>query len=344
MAPPDDGLVIGGYTAADDEACLEIDRLAPQGAAWRLSFRRAAFSRRAENFDHHRVLVARLEGRVVGAVACAVKDVVLLGESLKAAFYFDLRVDPACRRRRVGRRLTAAIMDWGRRQADFSYSYFVADNASVRSLSALFGVERAGGFRYLVLPTCRRSAPRTPVTRSTLDDVHEAHLEVVAPYDFHTDPRRGGRTDGWVSSWLAGDGRRRGGASVWDNSAILAEVLERAPLTMRCAARAFRAWPRPGLPRLPLPGERIRSWYLFDVFGTDTEIVVDVVRRVAAEAREQGIDWLYLPHVDGDDWPDAVRGEALSFFAPRVAYDLQATWPRGPFPAIRRPYVDIRDL
>jgi GNAT superfamily N-acetyltransferase len=342
--PPADGLVIGGYTAADDEACLEIDRLAPQGAAWRLSFRREAFARRAENFDNHRVLVARLEGRVVGAVACAVKDVVLLGEPLKAAFYFDLRVDPACRRRRVGRRLTAAIMDWGRRQADFGYSYFVADNASVRSLSALFGVERAGGFRYLVLPTCRRTAPRTPVTRSTLDDVHEAHLEAVAPYDFHTDPRRGGRTDGWVSSWLACDGTRRGGASVWDNSAILAEVLVRAPLTMRCAARAFRAWPRPGLPRLSLPGERIRSWYLFDVFGTDTAIVVDVVRRIAAEAREHDIDWLYLPHVDGDAWPDAVRREAVPFFAPRVAYDLQATWARGPFPAIRRPYVDIRDL
>jgi len=342
--PPDDGLVIDDYTAADDEACLEIDRLAPQGAAWRLSFRRQAFSRRAENFDNHRVLVARLEGRVVGAVACAVKDVVLLGEPLKAAFFLDLRVDSSCRRRRVGRRLTAAIMDWGQRQADFGYSYFVADNASVHSLSALFGVEHAGGFRYLVLPTCRRSAPRAQARRSTLAEVHEAHLAAVAPYDFHTDPRRGGRTDGWVSSWLADDGRRRGGASVWDNSAILAEVLERAPLPVRCAARAFRAWPRPGLPRLPLPGERIRSWYLFDVFGTDPAIVVDVVRRIAAEAREQGIDWLYLPHVDGDAWPDAVRREAPSFFAPRVAYDLQAAWPRGPFPAIRRPYVDIRDL
>lgn len=343
---PDEAIVVDDYTPADNAACLMIERLAVQGHTWRLSFRRSAFHRRAGNFETHQVLVARLADRVVGTVAGAVKDVVLFGESAKAAFYFDLRVHPEYRRHHVGRRLTAAIMDWGAQRSDFGYSYFVADNASIHALSALFGVEHAGGYRYLVLPTCRRTAPRTPVLRATLSDVHDAHLATVPPYDLYADPRRGGRTDAWVASWLAGDGRRRAGASVWDNTAILAEVLEGEPLAMRCAARALRTWPWRGLPvpRLPLPGEPLKSWYLFDVFGTDPGLVVDVVRHIAAEAREQDIDWLYLPHVAGDAWPAAVRREVPSIIAPHVAYDLQAKWPRGPFPAIRRPYVDIRDL
>ena len=95
-------------------------------------------------------------------------------------------------------------------------------------------------------------------------------------------------------------------------------------------------------------GLSIRSsaavWYLFDVFGTDPGIVVDVVRRVTAEAREHGIDWCHVPHVKGDTCVEALRDEVPHMFAPRVGYHLLGASRRGPVAPLERIYVDIRDL
>ena len=67
--------------ARDNEQCLALERAAPQGEAFRLSFRRSSYHRRAENFDDHRLLVARLEGLVVGVAAVAFKDVLQLTDA-----------------------------------------------------------------------------------------------------------------------------------------------------------------------------------------------------------------------------------------------------------------------
>jgi GNAT superfamily N-acetyltransferase len=340
-----DGLVTAEYQPSDSDECLALERLAPQGGAYRLSFRRSTFHRRAENFDRHKLLVARLDGRLVGVAAVAWKDVVLLGKPLRAAFYFDLRVHPDVRGREIGKRLSGEIAWFGTNESDFGYSYMMGDNATAIRVARFFQSEVAAGYAYLVLPTYRERAPRLHVERTTLDEAHATLLHNVPPFDLYTDPRKGGRTDPWVASWIVRDGERVAACSAWDNTAILAEVIEAEPPVMNAAAHAFRTWPLrlARLPHLPVPGEQLRSWYLFDVSG-DPDLVVDLVRAVSAEARARGVDWLYLPHVPGDAWPEVVRAEVPSVFAPLVPYHLLAGWARGPFPKLNRIYVDVRDL
>jgi GNAT superfamily N-acetyltransferase len=343
---PDDGLVIAEYVAGDSDECLALERLCIQGDGYRLSFRRRVFHRRAENFRTHRLIVGRMDGRLVGVGAVALKDVVLHGEPLRAAFYFDLRVHPEYRRRRIGRRIFDALTSLAEQDSRFGYSSIMADNARAHRMAVAFQTRVLGTFAYLVLPTYRERTPRTPVAHASMQETHAELLRVAPPWDLYTNPLEGGRTDAWVSSFIARDGHRIGGCSVWDNREILGEVVEALPPMARVAGRLFRAWPlsRAHLPHLPVAGEMLRSWYLFDVFGTDPDIAVDVVRRVTAEARECGIDWCHVPHVAGDIWVEALRDEVPHPFAPRVPYHLLGASRRGPVALLQRIYVDIRDL
>ena len=268
------------------------------------------------------------------------------GEPLRAAFYFDLRVHPEHRRQGIGRRIFGALTSYAGRESEFGYSSIMADNTTAHRMAEAFRTHVLGTFVYLVFPTHRDRAPRTLVERASMQETHATLLRVAPPYDLYTNPLEGGGADAWVTSFIAREGNRIGGCSVWDNREILGEVVEALPPVVQVAGRLFRAWPlsRAQLPHLPVPGEMLRSWYLFDVFGTDPDIVVDVVRRVTAEARGRGIDWCHVPHVTGDIWVDALRDEVPRLFAPRVPYHVLGASRRGPVAPLRRIYVDIRDL
>jgi len=133
------GVVIGVYSPEESEEALALERLCVQGISYRLSFRRSTFHRRAENFPEWRIFTARLEGRLVGVAAGAVKEVLLHGQPTRASFFFDLRVHPAFRGRGIARRLAVEAKAWGRARASFSYTYTLADNRVARHLAEVFG-------------------------------------------------------------------------------------------------------------------------------------------------------------------------------------------------------------
>ena len=343
----DDDLVIEPYTETDDEACLDLERRSPQGGAFRLGFRRPTFRRRAETFDDHELLVARLDGRIVGVTGVAFKDVVLHGRPLRAAFYLDLRIDPALRRRGLATRLAGESARRASPRCDLGYCYAMDDNRAMEAMRRLFGCWTVGGYHYLVFPTYRTRAPRHPAVASTLSEVHERLLATAPAFEWYTDPRLGGSTAGHVASWHLDAAAGRAGCSAWDNRQILAEVVERLPwplpLIGAASARGLLGWlPHPHIPR---PGEVLQSWYLFDVHGSTPDLVVDLVRQVAAEARDAGIDFLYLPWVAGDEpWAAALRQEVPRLFAPVIPYRLMMGPPLAEPPALERFYVDVRDL
>jgi hypothetical protein len=65
----EDGLEIDLYTLADNDEALALDREAAQGGAFRLSFHRSTFHRRAENFTEHLLFTGRIDGRLVALAA-----------------------------------------------------------------------------------------------------------------------------------------------------------------------------------------------------------------------------------------------------------------------------------
>jgi len=342
--PDDDRVTIEEYDPArDNEPCLALERVAPQGEKYRLSFRRSTYHRRARNFADHRLLVARLSGMVVGVAAVAFKDVVLLGSARRAAFYFDLRVHPEHRRRGVAWRLTKEIVRVGEARSDFGYCYIIADNRAARVLTWFRAKAPAACYRLLVYPTYRRRRSRAPVRPATMAEVHAGLLRSAPGYDLYTDPLAGGNTAAWVASWLTEGGS---GCTAWSNESILAEVVEAIPAGMRAAGRLLESWPLRLIPHphIPRPGEQLRSWYLTDVFGPSPADVADLLRFVSARAAENDIDYLYVPWVEGDDWVETAKADLPRLFAPEFEYLLFAGSRRGPLPTLRRVYVDIRDL
>lgn len=344
-SPPESAPVIDDYRTEDDAAALALERLCAQGKGLRLSFRREAFRRRAEGFAVHRLFTARAGARLVGVAAVAVKPALLRGRPAHAAFGFDLRVDPVFRGRGLGRRLMDRALAWGMERADLAYTYTVEGNDPAFALAASRGAA-APGYAYLVLPTgLRRSAGR-PVEPAPAGEVHAEMLAVEGPFDLLCDPFAEGRMRGHVASWRCGGGASRAGCSAWSNRGILGEVVVSLPAPVALLGRALRLplLRRLPLPRIPSPGDELASWYLYDFFSTEDGAARHLLRGVAAEARERGVDWLYLPLPAGDRRLPALRGEAPRPFTRIVPYRMTIHEPGAPGPPIRKAYVDVRDL
>ena len=346
----DDGLTIEPYQAERDNAeAMAMEALAPQGEAFRLSFRRSSFHRRAASFDDHALLVARKGGRLVGVYAVAFKDVLLCGEPMRAAFGFDMRVHPDHRRQGIASRLSDCMLERCAGRAELAYSWVVDDNRAVQAMIAAqsdTSPKVVGRYAYQVYPTYRELPSEHLPTEADPDEVFEAHRRIAGPFDFATDPRQGGDLSPRVSSWMVRDGADQAGCSVWDNHDILGEVVERIPTGLRVAGAVMRVVPFARLPHVPRPGEQLRSWYIYDAFASRPDLARDLYRHLAGVARAEGIDYLYIVHIDSQrPWVEAVRADLPRAFAPVIPYVLFAGWDREePFPTLERVYVDIRDL
>ncbi len=341
------GVVVGDYRPEDSPEAIELERACsqPQGSGLRLSFRREVFHARAGLFASHRLFTARLAGRLVGVVAAAVKSAVLLGRPCRAGFGFDLRVHPDLRGRGLGARLLGIAHSWAAEGADFTYTYTSGNNPTAARLALRAGPE-AGGFAYLVYPAYRRLPVVAPPVAATAEEVHAEMLGRAGPFGLHFDPFDAGPLRGLAGSWLLRAGGAVAGCSAWSGRGVLAEVVEQMPWGLRLARGALRylAPARRAWPRIPDEGEELRSWYLFDAFAGSVEAGRHLLRAVAAEARERGVDYCYLIHGGGEAWVEAARRDVPRPFAPLVPYRLFVSAPGRPASRIGRLCVDVRDL
>lgn len=340
----DGSLTIEEYHPDMGPEALRLEASCTQGGSLRLAFQRVTFHRRARNFAESRILVARLGRRMAGVVAVAIKPVELYGRHTRAAFLFDLRVDPSSRGRGVGRRLSSEAIGWGLGRAELAYTYTMSENRVVSYMSTLFGAADVGSYCYSVIPTGRALPARVESAPSCFQEVHEAMRNVSGPFDLYADPTAAMEGDGYVASWMSRCGRAVAGCSAWTNREILAEVVESVPWPLRALRSLERAFPRleRRFPRVPRDGEVLSSWYLFDYFSTDATLGVDLLRHVASQARQQGVNYLYLPHSPGDPLARAARRDQP--LSPVIPYRLLARMQNGATPRIGRFYVDVRDL
>jgi hypothetical protein len=279
-------------------------------------------------------------------MAVAVKDAVLHERPVRASFGFDLRVHPAWRGHGVATRLFERANGWGISQADVGYSYVFADNRVVSGIAARHGSE-AGGYAYLVYPVLRRRRSAVRASVASPEEVHGQVLRRCGPFDFACDPLGDGAMGGHQGSWVLRRGASVAGCSVWSNRGILSEVVERVPWSARVAHALARVPPldRLAWPRIPLAGDEISSWYVFDLFATDGDVARELMRSVAAEALARGIDWCHVIHTARDGWIAAVRADVPRLFAPVLPFRLLMLRADGRTPApVERLYVDVRDV
>lgn len=279
-------------------------------------------------------------------MAAAIKTVELRGEAMRAAFFFDLRVHPAVRGRGVARRLSARIRAWASARASFGYTYTMAANQAAAAVLRLFGGVDAGGYAYLVYPVYRRWPASPAVATATFEEVHDAMKQSSGPLELYARPEGSPGRGGHAGSWIVQRGAGLAGCSAWSHRDVLAEVVESVPAAIRLAGGMSRVWPfrLAQWPHLPRPGERLRSWYLFDFFATEAALARTLMRHVAEQARERGIDYCYVVHDPGDEWIHPLRADVPRLFAPVVPYRLWADLPPHVSGPLDRLYVDVRDL
>lgn len=139
------------YHPADDPALMGLERLSPRGLPEPFVHYRRRFIDRAALFSDHQLLVADLDGEVVGCVAIAVKRTHVGGRAVSLAYVFDLRAHPEVRRRGIGTRLMEAVDDYLiEREVDGVYAHIVTSNIPSLKLFEKMGYSR---LRQLILLT-----------------------------------------------------------------------------------------------------------------------------------------------------------------------------------------------
>ncbi|TAL54370.1 GNAT family N-acetyltransferase [Pandoraea sp.] len=139
-------------TRSDDAVTLQ---LAPE-AAWCAGFARANAIAPAVRATHDDMLAAIAMPKVFAALW---QDGAPIAYGLAVAErgwvgLFDILVVPEARGRGAGRRITAALLDWGRRQgATHAYLQVIAANTPAVALYQRLGFHRAYGYHYRVKAT-----------------------------------------------------------------------------------------------------------------------------------------------------------------------------------------------
>ncbi|MGA1793916.1 MAG: GNAT family N-acetyltransferase [Thermoplasmatota archaeon] len=319
--------------------CLELEALCPQGDAYRLSFVRDTFHKRAEHFDQWQVLVARKQKKMVGVVAVALKEMDLMGRPLKGAFFFDLRVHPKYRRQGIGQKLGWTAKDWAlEKGAEYHYLYCINDNRAMRALGSLVRGVEVGGYDLLVWPVYRKFKVEGRVREAAPEDVHRECFEVNGPYDLYSDPFKGGSLAGHQASFRS----EGAGCSTWSNKGILEERVEGIPGKFEFYRKAMSLWPMSRMrhPHLPATGEVLRGLYVYDLYSKTPEDAVDLILNVNNRALEDGYDYLYIIDPPLSGTIDRLRKKVPKTFSPKLRYCLLSHTPD----MLDKLYVDIRDL
>lgn len=236
--PNPNGVVVREARAEDNDALLRLELESPL----MLGAERVVFDRSPDFFVRHRlqpehqVVVAELDGRIVGVAAAALHTAVIRGERHRLTYIHHARVHHDAQRKGVAGAFSRALIEWGRdRGSEAPYWYIAPTNE--RSIA--FGGR--GGGRWPVdavfrnFDVSRAEAPvATPLDPGRLSEfvdlVNRTHSgqEMFEPLTLTSlerrltqDPAQYGRSHlrGVVRA-----GRLAAAAGLWDEGACMEEI------------------------------------------------------------------------------------------------------------------------
>jgi hypothetical protein len=340
-------------TPSDNEALLRLEADSPQGTGISILIDRADYFYRSRMHNQARVLLAVEDGRIVGVMAFAVKDVLLNGVPDRAAYFYDLRGEATYRRsmkRGLFRLWKTVLEEVQAADAAFLYGHVKYDNYDSLNVAARLGAQEAASFDILTLPAVRgRASPLDPHLDSLDEEVarieHAVGPRPLKPLRFAAAYERGAELGYLKGIFRLDRGDSFAQVSAWDLSAIYRGRVLHMPLSLRALGAVLNpvACFLP-VPRVPVVGRPITYLQLFDpVCGGPHgfALLKPLISQLRHNAHAEGVDLLTLFAYRDDPLVRLPR-----FFPQTVLHYHTMTLPvrHGALPSGRPLYLDIRDI
>lgn len=339
-------------TPADNEALLRLEAESPQGTGISILVDREDYFYRSRMHDRARILLAVENGRIVGIMAFAIKDVLIDGTPDRAAYFYDLRGDAAYRRsmKRGLLRLWHAVHEEVKAAgAACVYGHVKCDNYDSLNVVTRMGAREAASFDILTLPSLRgRAVDLDPHTDRLEEEVGRIESAVgvrsLKPLYFAAAYRRGAELGYLKGIYRLEEGDSYAQVSAWDLSRIYRGRVLHMPLSLRALGWFLNplaaAFP---VPRVPVIGQRIAYLQLFDPISAGPRghhLLKSLIAQVRRNAHAEGIDILTL-FVYRDD----PLARLPQFFPQTVLHYHTMVVPSRKADLPSRPYyLDIRDI
>ena len=148
--------VVRPAVPADNPPLLELERSCPQGTRLQIWSEREDYFFRSALYGNHHTLVTvdPAERRLFGVMAATLKEVQVGGRTLRAAYFYDLRIHPDYRRTVLGRHMLGVWNEmerWaGRQGAHLIYGLVKGDNEVMLRLQRKRAGYRLAGRQLIV--------------------------------------------------------------------------------------------------------------------------------------------------------------------------------------------------
>jgi ribosomal protein S18 acetylase RimI-like enzyme len=334
-------LKIVPYTVKDNESALFLEEQCVQGKSLVLKFRRPTFHARSEVYDNYKILCAKLKNELIGTIAWAKKAVQFHREMIRAVYLYDLRVDPAFRRKGIAQRLAKAVLDDIGQDNDYIYTLIAGQNERVLELAKrLFETKFFLPLTYLVLSVDKRRKEKGDYNFTNAATIHKRYLEFNPNIEFVPELNEK-RMLGYVTSVAMGK-EMDSGCSVWTNENLLAEEVVEVPRyyqLMRILTTPFRSFLN--LPYIPKATDKVRSWFLFDFYVKDEKYVNSLLAAINNLAIGYKRNFVYILLQNNDPALTFIKKSGYRVFTfPYFILTRGRVIPTQ----TEKIYIDIRDL
>jgi len=336
----------------DNEELLRLEEKSPQGTGVSIVIDRDDYFYRSALHNNGKVLIAEEDGKIVGVMAYALKDVLLNGEKGRVAYFYDLRGEASYRRSmkrglfQLWKAVHAEIEAGG---AAFIYGHVKADNRASLNVATKMGARIAASFSVLSISTLPGEVePLDP----HLDDLDRelAKLErligerSLRPLSLSEPYLRGAELGYLNGIYRLEEGSSFAQVSAWDLSRIYRGRVVRMPISLRLLGAvinpAAKLFP---LPRVPKVGEGIAYLQLFDPIchgKGGKRLMKTLLQKLQRSAYATGFDIITLFAYQDDPLFTIPR-----FFPQKVLHYHTMVRPILSSELPERPlYLDIRDI
>ncbi|MBU1049369.1 GNAT family N-acetyltransferase [Candidatus Bipolaricaulota bacterium] len=339
-------------TREDNDSLLQLESQSPQGTGISIIIDRDDYFYRSSLHDNSRVLIAEEHGKLVGIMAYAIKDVLVDGKQVKAAYFYDLRGEATYRRsmkKGLFRLWRSAVEGMETAGASFIYGHVKVDNTDSMNVSTKMGARPIADFDILSLPSLRGPVPTLDPHLDSLTEETQRIGELVGNRNLRSCDFPDAYVRGAELGYLRGIYRiEQGGSmaqlSAWDLSSIYRGRVLRMPLSLRALANVLNPISTIlPVPRIPRVGEQMKYLQLFDPIcrGKDgLKLLKTLIQQMRRLAYNDGLDIITLfKYCD-----DSLAGLPKFFPEQILHYSTMAlpltggTVPQKPF------YLDIRDI